>query len=151
MVSQSDPIYVFKCMFKVHEIQLSESQLSESIFFSEILLFIEYMISDIEDCMVHSFVLKRPLPCPILPFTGIRHKKLCTPRLKSVSSCSRLRYDSIMKPWPWSPALMSIPYWSEGLSCHQHSKAVCYCFLSPFPSSFLFDFNMTIYIGYLIS
>lgn len=73
VVSQSDPIYGFKCMLKVLEIQMSES-----ISFSEILLFIAYMICDIEDCMGHCFVLlKRSLPFPILAFTGIQHKAVC--------------------------------------------------------------------------
>ena len=74
VVSQSDPIYGFKCIFRVLDIQLSES-----ISFSEILLFTAYMISDTKYCMVHSFVLQiRSFPCQILAFTGIQHKKVCT-------------------------------------------------------------------------
>ena len=51
----------------------------------------------------------------------LRIRNSVPPRSKSITFCSRLRHDSIMKPWSWSPALMSVHYWSEGLSCHHMS------------------------------
>ena len=127
VVSPSDPIYGSKCMFKVLEIQLSES-----ISFSEILLFIAYMKSDIEDCMGHIVLFSWNVHFHVqfLHLQEFSIRNCLSPRSKSVTFCSRWKLDSIMKPWSWSPALMSVPCWSGGLSCHPHSKAVCHCFWS---------------------